>query len=100
MPKNSKLPMHFMNNHRLQQYWIGVKQTDSLKRSLCIALVVGTLLNIIHHEDAIFRLELDIIKTILTYVVPFIVSLLSGVVAHISCLRKLNEVKQVNLAGK
>jgi hypothetical protein len=44
-------------------------------RSCCVALVVGTILNLINQGDVIFTAKpLDWIKIILTYLVPYAVS--------------------------
>ncbi|WP_084659990.1 nitrate/nitrite transporter NrtS [Vibrio sonorensis] len=54
------------------------------KRSLKVALVVGTILMFINHGDAILAAELDatrISKILLTYMVPFCVSTFAGVTA-------------------
>ena len=50
---------------------------DILKKALSIALVVGTILNIINQGDYLFRMmfeELNFFKMALTYCVPFLVS--------------------------
>ncbi len=45
------------------------------RRSLWVALVVGTILNLINQGDALVaRRHLDIAKLVLTYIVPYIVS--------------------------
>jgi len=54
-----------------------------IKRAIVIALVVGTLLNIINQYDAIFAdLPFNWLKACLTYCVPFSVSLFSSWLAH------------------
>ncbi|MDC5840902.1 nitrate/nitrite transporter NrtS [Vibrio europaeus] len=54
-----------------------------IKRAIVIALVVGTLLNIINQYDAIFgALSLNWLKACLTYCVPFSVSLFSSWLAN------------------
>lgn len=54
-------------------------RSKMLKRALVIALIVGTLLNIINQYDAFTQsAEINWLKAILTYCVPFIVSLLSA----------------------
>ncbi len=48
-----------------------------VKRSFVVALIVGTILNIINHYDLFFDATLSIntaIKIILTYMVPYFVS--------------------------
>jgi hypothetical protein len=45
------------------------------KRSLAVALVVGTILNLINQGDALFAgAQLNLIKLILTYAVPYAVA--------------------------
>ncbi|MGF1720208.1 nitrate/nitrite transporter NrtS [Vibrio kyushuensis] len=52
-----------------------------IKRAVLIALVVGTLLNIINQYDAIFGgVAIQWLKAVLTYCVPFGVSLVSSVI--------------------
>ncbi|MDC5706792.1 nitrate/nitrite transporter NrtS [Vibrio europaeus] len=54
-----------------------------IKRAIVIALVVGTLLNIINQYDAIFGASsLNWLKACLTYCVPFSVSLFSSWLAN------------------
>ncbi len=56
------------------------------RRSLVVALIVGTILNLINQGDALFETgSLNLIKILLTYAVPYLVatygavsSLLSG----------------------
>lgn len=55
-----------------------------LKRAAVIALIVGTLLALINHGDTLLTGTLstaDITKILLTYLVPFSVSLVSSVLA-------------------
>ncbi|AIW14696.1 nitrate/nitrite transporter NrtS [Vibrio tubiashii] len=53
------------------------------KRAIIIALVVGTLLNIINQYDAIFGTSsVNWLKACLTYCVPFSVSLFSSWLAN------------------
>ncbi|MCK6262148.1 nitrate/nitrite transporter NrtS [Vibrio sp. ZSDE26] len=52
-----------------------------IKRAAWIALIVGTLLNIINQHDAIFfDASIQWIKIGLTYCVPFFVSLISSII--------------------
>jgi len=45
------------------------------KRSALVAIVVGTILNLINQGDALFRGEhIDLLKLALTYVVPYCVA--------------------------
>lgn len=45
-----------------------------LKQSLVVAVVVGTILNIINQGDAFLVGELNVLKALLTYAVPFFVA--------------------------
>jgi hypothetical protein len=45
-----------------------------LRRSLVVALVVGTILNTINQGDAFLVGELNVLKVMLTYTVPFFVA--------------------------
>jgi len=56
--------------------------TSNIKKALKIALIVGTILNLINQGDAIIGMHLENIhigKLILTYTVPFFVSLYTAV---------------------
>jgi hypothetical protein len=45
------------------------------KRSFIVALIVGTILNLINQGDAVFTgMPIDITKLLLTYLVPYCVS--------------------------
>ena len=52
----------------------------AIKRAAVIAIVVGSLLNVINQYDAIFlgQQSINWLKVVLTYCVPFGVSLISG----------------------
>lgn len=57
-----------------------VCQRDTLWRGTRLALVVGTLLLLINQGDALFRGEMpNLIKAVLTYFVPFGVSVWTSV---------------------
>ena len=52
-------------------------QPEHLRRTLTIALVVGTILTVINQADVILRGEASaatVVKTVLNYLVPFVVS--------------------------
>lgn len=52
-----------------------------IKRSTVIALIVGTLLNIINQYDAlVYGTSIEWTKAVLTYCVPFCVSVISSVI--------------------
>ncbi|MCI2284407.1 nitrate/nitrite transporter NrtS [Colwellia sp. MSW7] len=57
-------------------------EKNTLKRSLKVAMIVGTLLMLINHGDIIFSGEIQlhhILKILLTYLVPYLVSTYSSV---------------------
>lgn len=55
---------------------------DVMRRSVIVAVVVGTILNIINQGSAIFGPEpLNITKCVLTYLVPFFVATYGAVFA-------------------
>lgn len=63
--------------NKLNVYFSILCDQELIIKSLKIALVVGTLLNIINQGDTLFALDfgnIDYIKTLLTYMVPFMVS--------------------------
>jgi hypothetical protein len=52
-------------------------QPEHLRRTLAIALVVGTILTVINQGDVILRGEASaatVVKAVLNYLVPFVVS--------------------------
>jgi hypothetical protein len=58
------------------------------RRSLWVALVVGTILNLINQGDALLAGQrLDVAKLALTYVVPYIVSTYGAVSFRIHAVR-------------
>jgi hypothetical protein len=63
--------------------WLGLCFTKSIVKRACIsALVVGTVLILINHGDAILRGDMDtlrLIRIVLTVVVPYLVSTVSSV---------------------
>ena len=63
--------------NRLKIYMTILCEKEILLKSLKISIIVGTLLNIINQGDAIFSLnfeDINYIKSLLTYMVPFLVS--------------------------
>jgi hypothetical protein len=58
------------------------------RRSLCVALIVGTILNLINQGDALLSGQrLDFTKLALTYVVPYIVSTYGAVSFRLHAVR-------------
>mgnify|MGYP005995709455 CR=1 FL=1 len=65
----------FMN--KLSVYFLTFQDKEMILKSLKISLVVGTILNLINQGELIFALDfvnIDYIKSLLTYMVPFLVS--------------------------
>ncbi len=57
-----------------------------LKRSLITMLLVGTVLNLINQTDALLgNVPLNILNLLLTYLVPFLVSITSGLLTLKEC---------------
>ncbi|MBT1450264.1 nitrate/nitrite transporter NrtS [Glaciecola sp. XM2] len=55
-------------------------------RSLLTLLIVGSILNMINQQDAIFAIaEISWANMLLTFVVPFLVSTFSGTAAALQC---------------
>lgn len=70
-------------------------QTDSLKRALRVAVLVGIILNLINNP-ALFNLSLEgvnIYRVLLTFFVPFCVSLYSSVLANREKCPETNSTK-------
>ena len=61
--------------------WLLLAFTDGVpKRSLIIAIIVGTALNLINQGDALLvGAPVDVVKTVLTYMVPYCVATLGAV---------------------
>lgn len=68
--------------------------TKIVKRSLKVSAIVGTILMVINHGDAIISGAINadrLAKIILTYCVPYLVSTYSAVSATLECNKKLSE---------
>ena len=60
---------------RIGRIWLYAVSDGVPKRSFVIALIVGTILNLINQGDAVLAgMPLDIVKLLLTYLVPYCVS--------------------------
>lgn len=74
-----------METHRVNQSFLKlVANPESLKRALRVAVLVGIVLNIINNPS-LFHLSfagLNIYRVLLTFLVPFCVSLYSSVLAN------------------
>ena len=58
-------------------WWTTAVRPDITRRSLKVALIVGTVLALINHGDRLLALDLDreaVLKILLTYLVPYCVS--------------------------
>ena len=63
--------------NKLSVYFLTFQDKEMIIKSLKISAVVGTILNLINQGELIFALDfvnIDYIKSILTYIVPFLVS--------------------------
>ncbi len=71
---------------------VGMNKT-LIKRAVIIAMIVGSILNVINQFDAIFGAEpIEWLKVTLTYCVPFIVSLVSSYIT----IKEMNKEKEPN----
>jgi hypothetical protein len=62
------------------------------KRSLGVALIVGTILNLINQGDALFGgVEINATKVMLTFAVPYCVATYGAVSYRLSAARAANE---------
>ena len=60
------------------------------KRSLLVAMIVGTILNLINQGDALFgSAKLHVLKLLLTYSVPFCVATYGAVTYRLSTEKQL-----------
>ncbi len=65
-------------------WWTTAVRPDITRRSLKVALIVGTVLALINHGDRLLALDLDreaVLKILLTYLVPYCVSTWASVQA-------------------
>ncbi len=72
------------NTPKKQNFLKRASQRESLKRALRVAILVGIILNIINNPS-LFQLSTDginIYRVLLTFMVPFCVSLYSSVLAN------------------
>ena len=65
--------------------WLAIAtRRQVMRRAMLIAIVVGSVLNLINHGDALVNLEVDsasVLKMGLTFLVPYGVSTISSVAA-------------------
>ncbi|MBN1985164.1 MAG: nitrate/nitrite transporter NrtS [Prolixibacteraceae bacterium] len=72
------------NKHETQSFLKLASQKESLNRALRVAVLVGIILNLINNPS-LFQLKtegINIYRVLLTFLVPFCVSLYSSVLAH------------------
>jgi len=67
---------------------------ETIKRSLIVAVIVGTVLNIINQGDVVSgNATFDLLKCVLTYLVPFCVSTYGSASAVLSMQRSQAEAQ-------
>ena len=73
---------------RLGAWWRAATTDGVPRRSVWVALVVGSLLNLINQGDALFAgRKLDWVKLGLTYAVPYFVATYGAVTARLAAAR-------------
>lgn len=78
-----------MNFEYIKDFYCYAARPQILKRSLIVAVIVGTVLNIINQGDAITgSTSFNIAKCMLTYIVPFCVATYGSVSALIALKNK------------
>lgn len=73
-----------MNSEYIKDFYCYAMRPQILKRSLIVAVIVGTVLNMINQGDAIGSSSFNIAKCLLTYTVPFCVATYGSVSALIA----------------
>lgn len=76
------------NNERHIHHW---RHPRTVRRAQRVALVVGTVLNLINHYDLLFGSTLTVgiaIQVVLTYLVPYVVSTHGQVSSHLDNSRR------------
>lgn len=66
--------------------WLNLALTDGVpKRSFIVAMIVGTILNVINQGDALLNgAPVDFVKMGLTYLVPYCVATFGAVTARLN----------------
>lgn len=73
----------------LRRVWRHAVSDGVPRRSLAVAAVVGTILNLINHGDALIgRAPLSLTKIALTYLVPYCVATYGAVAYRLSLERR------------
>ena len=72
----------FVKNYNLKKVLHLAKSPDIVKRSLMVSLIVGTILNLINQGEMLSDLgSLNLIKCLLTYIVPYLVATYGAVMS-------------------
>jgi hypothetical protein len=70
---------------RWSRIWLYSTSDGVPRRSLVVALVVGSILNLINQGDALFEgARLNLVKLMLTFAVPYLVATYGAVTARLS----------------
>lgn len=78
---------------RARVWWGFASETAVIRTSLTVALVAGTLLNVINQGPQVWRgLPVDWPRLVLTYIVPYVVSTIGAVSARSRSLRDADTV--------
>lgn len=74
--------------------WLSLAVSEGIpRRSLIVAIVVGTVLNLINQGDALFSdLSLNWAKVCLTYCVPYCVATYGAVTIRLKQMRERGEI--------
>ena len=79
---------------QLSQVFLWCVSDGVPRRSLYVALIVGTILNLINQGDALFSgRDLNVTKIILTFVVPYCVATYGAVSYRMRAAQKPDRVK-------
>lgn len=73
-----------MNTEYIKDFYCYAMRPQILKRSAIVAVIVGTILNMINQGDAIGSSSFNLAKCLLTYTVPFCVATYGSVSALIA----------------
>jgi len=71
----------------IKKVFAAIIKKSTVKDALEVSFIVGIILNIVNQGDVLFRLEfenLSILKLILTFIVPYLVSAYSSVRTRLS----------------
>ncbi len=71
----------------IKEVFAAIIKKSTVKDALGVSFIVGIILNVVNQGDVLFRLEfekLSILKLILTFIVPYLVSTYSSVRTRLS----------------